>query len=68
MVQDQRGATSQGSSLPALPGVPPSVSAPIDGLNEDVDVLFHLGLRVARSPGSGRCPPGTDDVVGLFRV
>lgn len=68
MVQDQRGATSQGSSLPALPGVPPSVSAPIDGLNEDVDVLFHLGLRVARSPGSGRCPPGTDDVVGLFRA
>lgn len=71
MVQDQRVAPPQatgGSPPSALPVVPAPTNAVTDGLNEGVDVLFHLGLRVARSPGNGRCPPGTDDAVGLFRA
>lgn len=66
MVQDQSVASSHatdGSPPPALSVAPPSAG---DGVDEDVDVLFHLGLRVPRSPGIGRCPPGADDAVRLF--
>ncbi|GAB0489122.1 hypothetical protein MMPV_000338 [Pyropia vietnamensis] len=69
MVQDS-GVTpsyaTDGSPPPSLPVVPASAGTLSDGVDEDVDVLFHLGLRVPRSHGNGRCPPGTDDAVGLF--
>lgn len=54
-------------SPPAAGDPPHPAGAPTGGDTADVDVLFHLGLRVARSAGGGRPPPpGTDDAVALF--